>query len=134
MNEKKKQRVFLLDSSEPVRRSLGRLIEQAGPFRVVGEATSAEDAWTHLRRELPDILVMDLQFQDGDGLGLIREWHALWPGLPILVVSLHEASVFQGPAREAGARGYLMKQQASSKVLEALEAVGEGREWFGLGV
>ena len=71
-------------------------------------------------------MILDLSLEEGSGLSLIEDLHATQPGLPVLVVSMHDETLYARWALEAGARGYLMKDRADSKVVEAIRTVLDG--------
>src|SRR6185369_15639927 len=87
-----------------------------------------------LENARPDAAVVDLNLRDLSGLDLIRELHAKRPDLSILVLSMHEESLYAERALRAGAKGYLMKTEAVSKVVDALRQIASGQVYAGQGL
>jgi DNA-binding NarL/FixJ family response regulator len=104
------------------------MLKQDGQYVSCGEAGSAEEALELCARERPDIAFVDLTLNGSQGgLDLIKILHARFPDIRIIVVSMHDESLYAERALRAGARGYVMKQEASVKVLEAVKEVLEGK-------
>ncbi|HMP75233.1 MAG TPA: response regulator transcription factor [Kiritimatiellia bacterium] len=119
--------MLLVDDHAFVRKAIRRLLEVEPDLRVCGEASTRERA-VHLVRTLhPDVVLLDLALPNEDGLTMIRELRAMFGPLPILVVSLHKESLFSEPALHAGADGYLMKNDASDHLVEAVRTVLDHR-------
>ena len=94
---------------------------------ICGEAGSADAALHALMSAGPDLVVLDLYLEGGSGLELIKDLQAQVPKLPILVISMHDESLYAERALRAGARGYLMKSEADTKVVKAIrEILGGG--------
>jgi DNA-binding NarL/FixJ family response regulator len=75
----------------------------------------------------PDIVLLDLMLQRGDGISLIKQLSTVYPKLPILVISMHAESLYAARVVRAGAKGYLMKREAVGKVLAAIRQILAGR-------
>jgi len=120
-------RVLVVDDHPIVRRGLAHLLEGVDDLEVGGEAETAAEALEAVRRDRPDVVVVDLTLKEGSGLELIKDLHARWPDLPVLVLSMHDESLFAERALRAGARGYLMKDGRMEDVVAALRAVLAGR-------
>lgn len=121
-----KTRVFLVDDHPIIRRGLVQIIDQEPDLMVCGEAVDCAGALTAMRRDRPDLAVVDLSLQNSDGMDLIRDLKKTMPKLPILVLSMHDELVCAERALRAGARGYVMKQEAPTKVLEAIRQILAG--------
>jgi DNA-binding NarL/FixJ family response regulator len=93
---------------------------------VCGEAEDAHGALAVLPKCDVDIALVDLSLKDMDGLDLIRRLRAVRPDLPVLVLSMHDESLYAERALRAGAKGYIMKQEAIDRVIEAIRHVLEG--------
>lgn len=115
--------VLLIDDHDFVRRAMKRLLEADASFVVTGEAGSFKEALRELRRRQFDLVVMDLVIPGEDGLRFIHTIRPQFPHLAILVVSLHKESLFAEPVLRAGADGFLMKNDASERLVEAAHAV-----------
>lgn len=122
----KRARVLLVDDHAVVRFGISQLINSQPDLEVCGEEEDASRALTAVEKLKPDLVIADLSLKDSSGLELIRNLKARHPGLPILVLSVHDESVYAEVAFRAGALGYLMKQEALDKVLEAVRRVLKG--------
>lgn len=109
-----------------MRRGLAALIEPEVDLTVVGGTGSAPKAQRQIPELDPDLVILDLSLEEGSGLTLLEHLHATQPDLPILIVSMHDESIYARRALEAGARGYLMKNEADSNVVEAIRDILEG--------
>ncbi len=119
-------RVFIADDHPIVRQGLRRLIEQEAGFSVCGEADSVRDAKTAIRELHPDVVVIDISLKQGDGIELVKDTRAHYPSMPLLVLSMHDETLYAERMLGAGANGYIMKQAASDQFLLALRRVLEG--------
>jgi DNA-binding NarL/FixJ family response regulator len=118
-----KHRVFLVDDHPIVRQGLTLLINQEPDLMVCGEAEEAQSVPDVLARLQPDILILDISLNGPDGFELIKIIRASGSDLPILVLSMHDESMYAERALRAGANGYIMKQEATDKVLDAIRRI-----------
>ena len=119
-------RVLLVDDHQLVRMGLRQLLERDGAFNVVAEAESADAINPLLHALDPDVLVLDLQLKDGPALDRITPLAVAFPHLAILVLSMHDQRVYAERCLKAGAKGYLMKEEAADLVVQAVKAVAAG--------
>ena len=119
-------RVLLVDDHPIVRERLADIIHRQPDLRVCAEAEDRAQALHAIEREQPDLAIVDLTLKDSDGLELIKDLHSRWPEILVLVVSMHDESLYAERAIRAGARGYITKQQASRDILVALRRVLQG--------
>ncbi len=119
-------RVFLVDDEPIVRKGLRLLLGVKPGLAVCGEAESEHDALEGILALRPDLAVVDLTLKLGDGLVLIKQLHKLRPALKILVFSMHQEAHFAMAAFAAGAHGYVIKEEGTERVLEAIQAVMDG--------
>ncbi|GMU70377.1 MAG: response regulator transcription factor [Steroidobacteraceae bacterium] len=122
-----RRRVLIVDDHPIVRLGLARMIESAPDLAVCGDAENVTGAKRAVRELQPDVVVVDLTLGQGDGLELVRDLRAHHPSLPILVLSMHEESIYAERMLAAGARGYIMKEAASDQLLIALRRVLAGK-------
>lgn len=120
------KKVLIVDDHPIVRHGLAQLIGQEKDLAVCGEAGTYDEALAALARGLPDVVILDLSLPGPSGLSLLKRIRELYPELPVLVLSMHEESVYAERALRAGANGYVMKGQADSAVIEALRKVLAG--------
>ena len=118
-----KAKVLLVDDHPIVRQGLGQLINEEPDLSIVGEAEDFQQALRALDETPPDVAIVDISLKDRSGIELIKEIRARKPELPILVLSMHDESLYGERAIRAGARGYLNKQEATKKVIPAIRAI-----------
>ena len=128
--EPARRRVLIVDDHPIVRHGLARMIEASPDLAVCGEVETVADAKHAIRTLEPDVVIVDLTLGQGDGLELVRDVRAQRPGLPMLVLSMHEESIYAERMLAAGARGYIMKEAASDQLLIALRRVLAGKVYL----
>ncbi|MCS7089451.1 MAG: response regulator transcription factor [Verrucomicrobiota bacterium] len=124
--EGRKARILLVDDHAVVRFGIAQLINRQPDLEVCGEEADASTAFSAAERLKPDLVIADLSLKESSGLELVRNLKARFPSMPILVLSVHDESVYAEMAFRAGAMGYLMKDQALEKVLEAIRRLLNG--------
>jgi DNA-binding NarL/FixJ family response regulator len=122
-----KRKVFLVDDHPLVREWLTALINQQPHLIVCGEAESAAQALAAIDAAKPDVAVVDLSLKDSSGIVLIKNIKQLYPNVAVLVLSMHDESLYAERALRAGARGYIMKRETTKKVVTAIRQVLEGK-------
>jgi DNA-binding NarL/FixJ family response regulator len=119
---------FLVVDDHPVfRQGLVALIRSNNRYQVCGEAGSAAEAQEALQHSVPDIALVDISLVGQSGLDLVRTFKASNPSMLILIISMHDEVVYAERALKAGARGYVMKQEAASVMLDAIQTVLSGK-------
>lgn len=126
MNQNKTT-VLLVDDHELVRAGFRRLLEDGDNFIVVAEAGSGEQAVQDFSKHHPNVVVMDISMPGIGGVGAIERIIAREPSAKILVLSVHEDSVFTTRAMQAGALGFIPKRSAPEEMLRAVEMVAQGK-------
>ena len=121
------RKVLIVDDHPLVREWLANLINQQADLQVSGEAGSAADAMQLLAASNPDVAVVDISLKDSSGIELIKDLKRASPSLVVLVLSMHDESLYAERALRAGAKGYIMKRETTRKVIEALRKVLEGK-------
>ena len=122
----KKKRIVIVDDHPLVRQGLAQLINQRPGLAVIGEADSAAHGLDVVRKEAPDLVIMDMSLPKSDGLELVKQIKSEFPRLPMLIISMHDERLYAERVLRAGARGYLMKKEPSEKVFQAIENVLRG--------
>jgi DNA-binding NarL/FixJ family response regulator len=121
-----KCRVFLIDDHPILRQGLALFIDRELDLMVCGEADGATSALQAIRDAIPDFIVLDISLDGPDGLDLLKVLRAEYPNLPVLILSMHDESAYAERALRAGANGYIMKQEATEKVLTAIRQILRG--------
>ena len=121
-----KARVLVVDDHPLVRERVAELINEEPDLVVCGEAEHARQAMEAVATCVPDVAVDDVTLKDSYGIELIKQLKELYPDLPTLVLSMHDESMYGERALRAGARGYLTKQEATKKVVDAIRRVLRG--------
>jgi DNA-binding NarL/FixJ family response regulator len=122
----KKCRVLLVDDHPIVRQGLALLIEREADLSVCGEADGAHAAFQAIGALQPDIVVLDISLSGPDGLDVLKEIRMKSGSLPVLILSMHDETIYAERAMRAGANGYIMKQEATEKVLVAIRRILQG--------
>jgi len=119
---------FLVVDDHPVfRQGLVALIQSVPRYQVCGEAGSSAEAMEILGRVIPDIALVDISLGGPGGLDLVKSIKVSHPQLLILIISMHDEVVYAERALKAGARGYVMKQEIASVMLDAIRTVLSGK-------
>lgn len=121
-----KIRVLLVDDHPVVRAGLAATLSSAPDIEVCGEAGQVRQALDLIRNSDPHLVLVDLDLDEGSGLDVIKEALAWKPGLPLVVVSVHDEELYAERALRAGARGYLRKSIPPAELLAAIRAVLAG--------
>ncbi|MGC9943891.1 MAG: response regulator transcription factor [Verrucomicrobiota bacterium] len=118
-----KSRIFLVDDHEMFREGLRQLIDRELDFVVSGDAADFEGALKGISAFPPDLVITDISLPGTSGIDLIKALKTGHPELPVLVVSMHEESLYAERALRAGAMGYVMKQEPAKAVKAAIRKV-----------
>ena len=121
-----KRRILIADDHPLFREGLVQLINRERDLSCCGETGTVAATQPAVARLQPDLLVLDLRLKDGDGLQLIKTLKARFPKLFILVVSQHPETLYAERALRAGARGYVMKEEATEEVRFAIRTILKG--------
>ncbi|MBI4660758.1 MAG: response regulator transcription factor [Verrucomicrobia bacterium] len=122
-----RRKIFVVDDHAVLREGLVAQINREADLVVCGEASDARQALARVQELAPDLVVADITLPGRNGLELIRDLRALRPGLPILVLSMHDESLFAERVLRAGGRGYVSKQQSGQQLIEAIRRVLSGK-------
>jgi len=121
-----RKRILLVDDHAVVRFGIAQLINQERDLMVCGEEEDAGNGLSAIGKLKPDLVIADISLKDSSGLELMRNIKAQYSGLPMLVVSAHDETIYAEIAFRAGALGYLMKGDALDKVVSAIRRVLAG--------
>ena len=126
----KKCRILLVDDHPIVRQGLALLIDREADLSVCGEAEGGHSAFHAIETLRPDIVVLDISLSGPDGLDVLKEIRMKTASLPVLILSMHDESIYAERAMRAGANGYIMKQEATEKVLIAIRRILQGEVYL----
>jgi len=118
-----RKRVFLVDDHPMVRERLALLISQQPDLEICGEASDAAEAIDRIGTTQPDIAIIDLSLRSSHGLDLIKDIKARGWTVPMLVLSMHDESLYAERVLRAGALGYISKQESTKTILQAVRRV-----------
>lgn len=121
-----KSRVLVVDDHSIVRHGLGLLLQREPDMTPCGEAATYDEAIAQAADQQPDVVLVDITLKDRSGLDLIKELNQRHPGIRCLVLSMHDEAEFADRALRAGARGYVMKEDADEVVVQAIRHVLKG--------
>jgi DNA-binding NarL/FixJ family response regulator len=125
-----KSRVFLVDDHPIVRQGLSLLIDREPDLMVCGVADGASSALSTLASAVVDVVVLDISLEGPDGLELLKIIRTKQPNLPVLILSMHDELIYAERAMRAGANGYIMKQEATERVLVAIRSILQGKVYL----
>jgi DNA-binding NarL/FixJ family response regulator len=126
MSDLKQTRILIVDDHPLVRESLTTLIQQHPEFVVCGEAATQDEAMAAIEVTSPDLAIVDISLSRGSGLDLVKNVKTRYPDLAIIVLSMHDESIYAERVVRAGARGYVMKKESTRKVIDAIRHVMNG--------
>jgi len=118
--------ILLVDDHPMVRERLAEVINREPDLVVSGEAEDRHEAIEAIISKPPALAIVDLTLKNSDGLELIKDIRSRWPKMRVLVVSMHDESLYAERAIRAGAMGYITKQEATRKILLAIRRVLDG--------
>jgi len=118
--------VLLIDDHPIVRQGLALLIDREPDLCVCGEAEGSSTAFHAITTLRPDLVVLDISLAGPDGLDVLKEIRLNTTSLPVLILSMHDETIYAERAMRAGANGYIMKQEATERVLVAIRRILQG--------
>ncbi len=119
-------KILVADDHPVVRQGIMRIIEETQDMKVTGEAQNGAEAVKRLKEQDFDLLLLDISMQGSDGLDVIREIKKMKPNLPVLILTIHPEKYYGLRMLQAGASGYLTKQNAPFELIEAIRKVSQG--------
>jgi DNA-binding NarL/FixJ family response regulator len=115
--------IFVVDDHPITRYGLTQLIDRTADLRVCGEAETAPQALAALKSARPDLVLADITLPGKSGLEFVKDMQAQYPGIPVLVMSMHDENIYAERVLRAGGRGYIMKSEGGDKILAAIRQV-----------
>lgn len=123
-------RIMIVDDHPLLRLGLTRLLEDEDDLEVCCEADTNSQAFELAATTTPDLVITDLSLAGGNGLDLIKRLRGAYPDMQILVCSMYDEGIFAYRTLNAGARGYISKEEATLRIVEAVRHVLGGRIWM----
>jgi DNA-binding NarL/FixJ family response regulator len=121
-----KTNIYIVDDHCMIRRGLTALIGAEPDMQVCGQAEDVGKATTEIIKLRPDIVIADISLKGNSGLELVKNIKAFDSNIQVLVLSMHDESIYALRALKAGARAYLMKGDLAEKIIEAIRRIGKG--------
>lgn len=116
-------KIFIVDDHPVFRKGLGQLINEEADMVVCGESEEVNEARRAIEKLEPDMVIVDITLKDKSGLELIRYIHENYEDIPVLVISMHDESLYAERSLKAGAKGYIMKEEMTTNVIHAIRHV-----------
>lgn len=124
------RQILLVDDHPVLREGFARLINFEADLNVCGQVGSAEECLSVIQEEQPDLVIVDISLGGTSGLELTKQIRALYPEMPVLILSMHEESLYAERAVRAGARGYVVKKAATTVIIDAIRQVLQGEMYL----
>ncbi|MCP3900425.1 MAG: response regulator transcription factor [Desulfobacteraceae bacterium] len=122
-----KKKILLVEDHPIFRLGLAELINQEDDFIAFGDSKDVDPAIEEIDKHQPDLIIADISLNTSDGIDLVRYVKTHYKNIPVLVLSMHDEYLYAQRALQAGARGYIMKQEAMESVVTAIHQVLEGK-------
>jgi DNA-binding NarL/FixJ family response regulator len=124
---KGKTKILIVDDHPIVRQGLAELINHEQDLIVCGQAEEAHEALRIIKETGPNMVIVDISLKETSGIELIKDIKAQYPNLPVLALSMHDESLYAERSLRAGAKGYIMKAEATEKVISAIRKILGGQ-------
>ncbi|MEI8046459.1 MAG: response regulator transcription factor [Bacteroidota bacterium] len=123
-------KIILVDDHLLVRTGIANLLSGEPGFEIIGEASDAKEFFELLKQNQPDIAILDIALPGMSGIDITKKLHNDFPGIRILILSMHTSEEFIFNSINSGARGYLPKNTSRKELVEAVYAIQRGEEYF----
>ncbi len=124
--ETQKTRVLIVDDHPVFRTGLAGLVNLEKDLAICGEAQDASQAMRALEALKPDLVLMDLSLPGKSGLELLKDFRAMSPRTPVLMISMHDETLYAERVIRAGGKGYIMKQEGPERIIQGIRKVLSG--------
>lgn len=124
-------RLVIADDHELIREGVKKIVRHCADLKVVGEAADLKQALALVAQVRPDLVVLDVTLPDADGLAGLAELRRHFPGLQVVMLSMHAEERYALDALRAGALGYVSKAAATVELVACLRQAGQGSAWIG---
>jgi DNA-binding NarL/FixJ family response regulator len=125
-----RKKIFIVDDHPMMRDGLAQMIGNEADMSVCGEAEDASEALAQIEKLKPDLAIVDITLRSSSGLELIKDLQIRLPNVAVLVISMHDESLYAERVLRAGGRGYIMKQEGGKKLMEAIRQVLSGQTYI----
>jgi DNA-binding NarL/FixJ family response regulator len=125
--QKDQKRIFIVDDHPVFREGLLGLVKREPSLSICGEADNAPEALDAIKRLTPELVLADISLPGKSGLELIKDILAVCPDTAVLVISMHDETLYAERVLRAGGRGYIMKQEGPERILQAIRHVLDGQ-------
>ena len=130
----RKVRLLLVDTHDISRRSFRQLLEAIGTFEVVGDTGDTAEAMSLAEHQLPDVVLMGMRVRGSSGIELTRRFRAMPQAPKVVMLTLYDSPEYIQETARAGATGYVLKEAPVEKLLEAIDAVLQGKTYSSPGL
>jgi DNA-binding NarL/FixJ family response regulator len=127
LKSNRKNKIFIVEDHPIFRDGISQLINKEDDMFVAGGCENGNECLKYLKDNNPDLVIVDITLKDSCGIELTKEIKKTFPSLPVLILSMHEELIFADRVLKAGARGYMTKREATSKVIDAIRRVLQGK-------
>lgn len=122
-----RKQIFIVDDHPVFREGLVGLVKREADLAVCGEADNAPQALAGIEHLKPDLVLLDIGLPGKSGLELTKDLRAMLPAIAVLIISMHDETLYAERVLRAGGRGYIMKQEGPEKILQAIRHVLDGQ-------
>ena len=126
MNNRDRTRIIIVEDHEVFRLGIRELINHETDLEVCGEADNVNSARDLIRNLKPNMAIIDITLKNSNGLELIKEIHTFYKNIKVLVLSMHDELLYAERSLQAGAQGYIMKQETSRSIVKAIRRILDG--------
>jgi len=121
-----RKKVLIVDDHPVMRQGVAEVIEHESDLTVCGQAEDVQGALKAIAQHDPDVVLVDITLKDGSGIELIKDIKVRWPRLAVLVLSMHDESLYAERSLRAGARGYVTKTEPAERIIEGIRRIADG--------
>ncbi len=123
-------KVVLVDDHQLIRMGITALLKSEDSIEVIGEVNTAKETLGYIDEKKPDVVLMDISLDDGDGILLTKEIVDRYKNIKVIMLSMHVKEDFIQRSIKAGASGYLLKDSPKDELIKAIKEVAKGDKYF----
>ncbi|HQO40034.1 MAG TPA: response regulator transcription factor [Spirochaetota bacterium] len=127
LTSSRKYKIYIVEDHPIFLDGISQLINKEDDMFVMGGCESSGECLRVIKDNMPDLIIVDITLKDSCGIELTKELKKKYPNVPVLILSMHEELIFADRVLKAGARGYITKREATTKVIEAIRRVLQGK-------